>query len=196
MAIDDVSDEVKQELIEKHRDINVDYDWWDYVYEDFKQDMKEKGIEVTRMYFSGFYSQGDGACFEGLVPVSQFSKFMEIHGLNDKFPAAKFFANNNDLRLDMYRHHHHYCHENTVEVSLYEITGNPYEEFSTRWEVYDTMQTLFEEEYALLEVECEEIVKDYMRDLYSNLRKEYEYLSSNDAVWETIVANELHLQAA
>lgn len=197
MDTSNVSDESKQELVEKYRDINVDHDWWDFTYEDFKNDMREKGIEVVRMYFTGFYSQGDGACFEGLVPVSQFSKFMEVHELSSKFPAAKFFADNNDLRLDMHKHHHHYCHENTIDVTIMDISGNPYEDFSTRWEVYDTMQTLFnEEEYELFELECEDIVKGYMRELYSRLEKEYEYLVSEEVVWETIVANELHLQAA
>ena len=197
MATSNVPDEFKQELIEKHWDINVDHEWWDCVYDTFKEDMKEKGIEVVRMYFSGFYSQGDGACFDGLVPVSQFSKFMEVHDLVSRFPAAKFFADNNDLRLDMYHAHHHYYHENTVDVSLMDISGNPYEDFSTRWEVYDTMQTLFhDEEQDLFEVECEEIVKGYMRELYSRLQKDYEYLTSEEVVWETIVANELHLEIA
>ena len=38
--------EINQELVEKYRDINVDHDWWDFTYEDFKNDMREKGIEV------------------------------------------------------------------------------------------------------------------------------------------------------
>jgi hypothetical protein len=58
------------------------------------------------------------------------------------------------------------------------------------------MQTLFESEFALLELDCEEIIKDYMHELYSRLRKEYEYLTSEEVVWESIVANELHLEAA
>lgn len=196
MVIDDVSDEVKQQLIEKHQDINVDHEWWDYVYDTFTEDMREKGIEVVRMYFSGFYSQGDGACFEGLVPVSKFGLFMDAHGLSDKFPAARYFSDNADLRFDVYKMASMYCHESTVTGSIYDITGNPYDEGSPRWEVYDTMQTLFETEYELLEVECLEIVRGYMQDLYSRLRKEYEYLSSPEAVWETIVANDLHKQAA
>jgi hypothetical protein len=58
------------------------------------------------------------------------------------------------------------------------------------------MQTLFESEFALLELDCEEILKGYMQELYSRLRKEYEYLTSKEAIWETIVANELHLETA
>ncbi|MEI2421404.1 hypothetical protein V6O07_14115, partial [Arthrospira platensis SPKY2] len=61
-----VSCEHKSALIEAHRYINVEYyDWYEYEYEFFKKDMAEVGVEVRKIYFSGFGSQGDGACFEG-----------------------------------------------------------------------------------------------------------------------------------
>jgi hypothetical protein len=55
----------RTELLEKHRDINVHDDWWQPTYDAFADDMRLKGIRVYRMFFSGFSSQGDGACFEG-----------------------------------------------------------------------------------------------------------------------------------
>jgi hypothetical protein len=191
-----VSDELKQELLEQYYDINVQYDWWDCVYDDFKTDMAEKGVYVDNIYFSGFWSQGDGACFEGSVYVADFAKFMDAHDLSSRYPASKFFADHSELRLDIAKVNRHYCHENTVDVSIYDITGNPYDEGTTRWDIYDTMQTLFETEVELLTLDCEEIVKNYMQNLYSKLNKEYEYLTSEEVVWETIVANELHLQVA
>ncbi len=57
--------EMNPELIEKHRDINVDHDWWDCTYDHFMEDMKQVGITVKDMRFSGFWSQGDGASFTG-----------------------------------------------------------------------------------------------------------------------------------
>jgi hypothetical protein len=191
-----VSDELKQELLERYRDINVDYDWWDSIYDDFKVDMDIKGIHVDKMYFSGFWSQGDGACFEGVVFVNQFAKFMEVHDLCERYPAAKFFADQSELCVQIAKESHHYCHENTVNVYLRDSTGNPYDDFTPRWEIYDTMQTLLDSEYAALELDCEEIIKGYMQELYSRLQKEYEYLTSEEVVWESIVANELHLEAA
>jgi hypothetical protein len=191
-----VSDELKQELLERYYEINVDHDWWDCTYEDFKVDMDTKGIHVEDINFSGFWSQGDGASFTGAVFVGQFAKFMEVHDLCERYPAAKFFADQSELRLDMFRNTSHYCHENTINVVLHDITGNPYDDFTPRWEIYDTMQTLLDSEYAALELDCEEIVKGYMQELYSRLQKEYEYLTSEEVVWETIVSNELHLEAA
>jgi hypothetical protein len=196
MDADSMADEVKQSLIEQYHDINVDYDWWDCAYEDFKQQMSEKGIHVENIYFSGFWSQGDGACFEGAVYVADFANFMDIHNLSEKYPASKFMADWSELHLQISKEASHYCHENTVGVYLRDNTGNPYEDFSPRWEIYDTMQTLFDSEFAQLELDCEEIVKGYMQDLYRTLQKEYEYLTSAEVVWETIVANDLHKEVA
>ena len=35
----------KEKLIDKHRDVNVDYEWWGCTHENFKEQMKE--IEYT-----------------------------------------------------------------------------------------------------------------------------------------------------
>jgi hypothetical protein len=69
----------QDEILDKHRHYNTEHlDWWDGVYDCFKTDMADIGIDVDRMYFSGFYSQGDGACFEG--SVDDWPKFLESLG--------------------------------------------------------------------------------------------------------------------
>ena len=196
MDASSVADETRQELLEKYHDINVDHDWWDCVYEQFKEDMHEKGIEVVTPYFSGFWSQGDGACFEGVVPVSRVTDFLREHELDERYPSAVFFADNADLRIESYKITHHYCHENTVSVRVNDFIANPYDEGSTRYELYEAMQEQFELDFAEFKLDCEDILKSYMRDLYRRLYKEYEYLTSEEAVWDTIVANDLHKQVA
>ena len=47
------------------------YDWWEFVFEDAARAAEILGIEIATkrggpaIYFSGFCSQGDGACWEG-----------------------------------------------------------------------------------------------------------------------------------
>ena len=61
-----VTSSQRTSLLEKYRYINVEFDkWWDCVESDFKEDMLLVGIDVDRIFFSGFSSQGDGACFVG-----------------------------------------------------------------------------------------------------------------------------------
>lgn len=69
---DELSDKAKEKAREWYRDGQLDYDWWDSVYEQADTAAKHLGIDIDRkgehtpaIYFSGFCSQGDGACFEG-----------------------------------------------------------------------------------------------------------------------------------
>jgi hypothetical protein len=58
-------------------------------------------------------------------------------------------------------------------------------------------ETIVEQWQRQLETEVDEFEKDvieqwraYMGDLYRRLEDEYDYLTSDEAVWETIEANE------
>jgi hypothetical protein len=82
---------VNIDLIEKHRDINTDYDWWDCTYDHFAEDMRIKHIEVDKMLFSGFWSQGDGASFTGSISDSK--AFMETHDLTETYPTVMRYLN-------------------------------------------------------------------------------------------------------
>lgn len=69
---DELSDKAKEKAREWYRDGQLDYDWWEFVYEQADTAAKHLGIDIDRkgkhtpaIYFSGFWSQGDGACFEG-----------------------------------------------------------------------------------------------------------------------------------
>jgi len=185
--------QLKAELIEKYRSINVDYDWWDCVYEDTKIEMETKGISVYDINFSGFYSQGDGACFIGRIDMVQ---FLKVHQLEQKYMAATFFAGQGELWATLDQGNSRYYHEQTVSATLVADSYNNYEEDSTRYQVYETMQKVLDDEWKDLEDEVNDICRGYMQDLYRKLRDEHDHLTSDEAVWETIEINELHLQAA
>jgi hypothetical protein len=56
---------VAEKIIEKYRDINTDFDWYNYTIEEFVGEMESKGLDIDpkNVKFSGFWSQGDGASF-------------------------------------------------------------------------------------------------------------------------------------
>lgn len=69
---DELSDEAKEKARDWYRCGGLDYDWCDSVYEMADTaasllgiDIDRKGKSTPAIYFSGFSSQGDGACFEG-----------------------------------------------------------------------------------------------------------------------------------
>ena len=53
-TFDELSALGKEKALEKFREHNLDYEWWDCVYEDAKEVGSLMGIEIGNIYFSGF----------------------------------------------------------------------------------------------------------------------------------------------
>ena len=48
----ELSQKAKEKVLEKFRYINVDDDWCDFLYEDFKEELKRIGVECNTFYWS------------------------------------------------------------------------------------------------------------------------------------------------
>lgn len=188
-----MTDEQKQALIERYRDFNVDgVAWWDCVYHDFTEDMVEAGIHVYDMSFSGFWSQGDGASFTGYINDNK--KFLEQHGLTVSYPwMTKLLEMGGDFTLEVERTSHHYVHENTVGVTLShtDMFTHVLPRDDLRSAIAEQWDNLLEAEYNTICDAATDIIRGYCRELYRRLEETYEYLTSDEAVWEAIVANDL-----
>lgn len=130
--------ETRAKVLDKYRHINVDDDWYEHIYEAFKE--KAEGFEVSKIYFSGFSSQGDGAMFEGRYLLDE--GYWEV------------------------RHRGHYYHAYSRNVN----TDLPEEQ-----------EKLIDQQYLEL---C--------HWLYKELEQAYDYLTSDEMVAETLVANDYH----
>jgi hypothetical protein len=188
----------KDELIEKYRYWNVeDFDWWDGVYEDFKVSMTAVGIRVDRMYFSGFCSQGDGACFEGRV--EDWGLFLQSLGYTDEVLIRHAMDH---FRFSVVQSGHYY-HANCTRFTANLCTPHSAadEGFAERYGPYpwdaDDIRTkawvalLNQYDSTKLEDEFEEAFKDHMGELYKNLEAQHDYLTSDEVVWESLEANEM-----
>lgn len=188
----------KEQLIEKYRDINAYDNWYDSIYESFRDDMLLHGIKVDEIHFSGFWSQGDGACFEG--SVYDWEVFLQSIGYNN--PALIQLATDN-WRTTV-AHRGYYYHENCtsfnhdwVDPSMH--FADDFIDFYSRYLPDDVrgmvwLSMLKTVDYDKLMEAVEDAFRDHMRTLYRTLEAEYEYLTSDEAVWEAIVANELDTQ--
>ena len=192
-----ITEEGKAALIERHRDINVEnIDWWDCVYDDFIATAKTKGFEIDfhkSIQFSGFWSQGDGASFTGSVDVPL---FIEAYGLEWAYPwIMKLLESGGTVDASVERTSHRYSHENTCRATVsahddffYLIDTNGDE---TREAVLAEWDKLMMSDIDQLEKDMESARIDLCRELYRSLEAEYEHLTSDEAVWDSIVANEL-----
>jgi hypothetical protein len=188
----------QDEILDKHRHYNTEHlDWWDGVYDCFKRDMADIGIDVDRMYFSGFSSQGDGACFEG--SVDDWPKFLESVGYT--CPALIGLAAES-WGLSVVQRGHYY-HENCTHFSSDMVSPDDYsesemDEFIYAQSPYKTeiqnavfLANLQEYDYDKLREEFEEEFKSHMRDLYNRLEVEYDALTSDESVLEALHANDM-----
>jgi arginyl-tRNA synthetase len=183
-------------LAEKFHHFNVDHDWWDSTYDSFKDRMNDVGIEVENMHFSGFWSQGDGACFEGYV--SDWNKFLTHMGYEDA-PLIKHASHGWSFKVV---HQGHYYHENctsftsdmplpeNVDDENFSIDFSPHHKVGElRDMVWRTLLCKYNEEK--LHDEFVERFKSHMRTLYKELEDEYDHLTSETCILESLNANDM-----
>lgn len=185
-----LSDTDKQEILNKHREL---YDnWYDSVYEMFTDDMSVIGISVGDMYFSGFWSQGDGASFEG--NVYDWDKFLHACGYADEVladHAADCF------RFASIRGGSRYSHSRSATYSVdlpLPLDADdrdlcPFPDDDLRAVVWSTNMSKYDS-YKLEEEFTDKFI-DCMDDLYDRLEKEYEDLTSDESILANLDANEL-----
>ena len=188
----------KDQLIEKHRYWNVEHiDWWDCTYDDFKVSMTAVGIRVDKMYFSGFCSQGDGACFEGCV--EDWGLFLQSLGYTDEV-LIRHATDHFRFRVE---HSGHYYHENCTyfNTDMPNPTGESDDWFIERygvhpWDADDIrskawLAVLRGFDFSSMEETFRDAFKDHMRQLYMDLEAEHDHLTSDEVVWESLEANDM-----
>jgi hypothetical protein len=148
-------DEAAQETaISELYDINVDYEWWDYVYTDAEDvGLKIKGFDLDRGSYCNVEWIED--------PLTVANKIIENHG-----PDCE-------------------THKDA------EIFLADYDKIMNDAEKDEEGEMLFELD---IEEEIEELEDEFLKTMCENYRimlsKEYEYLTSEEAIKETIIINE------
>jgi hypothetical protein len=186
-----VSAATRERLIEKHRYINVDHDlWYDYVYEDFTKRMEGVGISVTEMYFTGFCSQGDGACFEGMIDDTL--TYLDHHH-KDQYPMIRKLLEHGGEVWVSCKHSGRYYHENSTEFLVEADTLTDVLDQPTEFQeiITEQWQRQLESELDDFERAVIETWRAYMQELYRNLEETHDALTDDDAVWDTLEANDM-----
>lgn len=192
--LDELSPSAKERARCWYRQAGLSDDWYDSVFEDFRAICAILGVqlkcrpvrllgggmsEAPCIWFSGFASQGDGACFEGwygyiadaATRIRQYAPVdTALHAIADRLQVIQR-RNFYELFADL-THRGRYYHEYTMAVAV-------------------------ERDNALGQAPtegAEEIVTEALRDLarwlYRQLEREHDYLLSDEVVDEAILANE------
>ncbi len=161
--------------VNKHRDINVDrYDYANEIIKDFEAELQSKGFIGAKISYSGFWSQGDGLCFD--CDSIDTAKFLPSR--------MKGYAEYITLDIRKNGHANYYSHRKTRYIdSEYEISDS-------RW-VSKARGIATKEAKA----NCQVVYLDACREYYRLLEKDYDYLTSDEAVIDTIKANEYYFDS-
>jgi hypothetical protein len=184
-SFSELSESAKQKALEQFYDINTSYEWHDDITDMAKEVGRLLGIEIENVWFSGFSSQGDGACFEGrysyqkggVQAVKEYREDKELHQIAE--------------RLQSVQKRHFYQLSANVEHR-----GHYYHEMCTDIDVYKDGNYMYSESEQEAEEEIKDILRDFMRWIYSRLEKEYDYRTSEEAIIESIEANNYQFLAS
>jgi len=178
-TFEELSAEAKQTAIENHRDINTYDGWWEPIFEGITEEAEQAGFHVGNIYFSGFWSQGDGAMFEyttvGDTLLNKFVDQLDLSPLRKQWLRSQTFAQSEGT------HRGHYYHENCCSHNVdFEPNFGWNENFSNWISSFGDQY----EEFVISEY------KTLCRELYDRLSKYNDELTSDEDVADTIKMND------
>jgi hypothetical protein len=186
---DELDDKAKAKARDWFREGNLDYEWWDSVYEDADAVATQLGIDISTysvplhgggtgnkliILFSGFSSQGDGDCFEGTYSPCEDSPAKvrsyapqdeELHRIADGLDELQK-ANKCQVTATV-KHTGRYSHSNSTTI---DVEG-----------LYDSSTDADE---------LRRLLRAFMNWIYRQLNEEYDYRNLDSTVEEDIRANE------
>ena len=179
----ELSEERQAQVIDKNRDCNVsDEFWYEYTLDKWHEILETVGVSDIDIRFSGFWSQGDGASFTGYYSYnkgalkklkSEYPDWLELHGIVAALQDTQrdyFYT----IEGEIYRSSHFYYHENTVSFSPSHYSEREVKK-SDENHITDLLRSL-------------------MQLIYSDLENEYEYLTSDQAIKESLICSEFEVE--
>jgi hypothetical protein len=168
----ELNEAAKEKAIEQFQDINVNYEWYedDCIYNEIANDygleinMDEINFDLDRENYAAFetYTHGSKKNYVKGIYIDDYQKFFKKAGLNTKLKRVKEAIGN--IWID----HNHFAGgeiRNYVNSDYTELTEADLEDLET----------------------CLEKFTDKILDV---LKQQYEYLTSSEAIIETIETNE------
>lgn len=178
--LNELSEDVRQSVLETYCEVNVHDTWYDPIYEGIRERTKEVGFEIKDIFFSGFWSQGDGAMF---TYTGLDKKLLDKAVDSLSIPNWKKSILKNGYISGTGVHRGHYYHSNTCSHSIYVETDNGMQD-------YYNIEGLFSRYHEDIENYIIEIYQDLCQSLYTSLEQYYNELTSAEYVAETIIGND------
>lgn len=183
-SFEELSEKSQAKAIDKECQILGENWTAEHVIESCSEWLSMLGFSNTKIYYSGFWSQGDGACFIGDYAfkkdtvekiATEFPKFTELQDIAKRLYNLQ--AKMNYSISASISHYGRYYHENSMEVAI------DVEDFNCELEEDFILICELEEDFIL-------ICKDIAQMIYKYLFECYESETSEDHAKEVILDND------
>lgn len=163
-SFEELSEKAKEKALQEHA-LHDDGFYAVYVNDDAKSIASLMGWRIEQIYYSGFWSQGDGACFQGVLQYAKgcakavkayAPKDAELHRIAQAWQDLQkrnFYAISASVR-----HRGHYYHSGCTVFDCQDSRNNP---------------GYLESEET--EKEIIQIARDFMNWIYKQLEEAYDY---------------------
>jgi hypothetical protein len=194
-TFEELSASAKKHAIEKYAD--PDHNWWDSEFEFRKEEGTERGYRIDDIYFRVFWSQGDGASWEGAVDMLMFFERKRDASQGQQYVTydvlATLVETNWLPRFARVARSGRGEHEMTMFIAELEASWLVGDEVVDGESVYaganvgDLLKQYFYD--AEIEDVLLEEVRDYAREIYRSLKAEYESYFEEENFAELAEAN-------
>lgn len=178
---EELSDSAKQRAREWYLEGGLCYDWWDDSYEYFCRVAEILGIEIScrqgrgaEIYFTGFYCQGSGSSFVGTYRYVKGA----VAKIKQYAPQDEVLHRIAQALQDVQRRHFYRLEANVSSRRDYMISVEVYNSDDRYRDIRDA------------EDEVRDLMNDFNDWMFKHLEDEYEHLTSDEVVEESIIANE------
>jgi len=188
----ELPEDVREQVVEKYRWINVDYEWWDFLLDDFISRMEEtygslldkKNIEfdIDRggyVKYRGNFGIDIGTCMDKVETLKEIYKRIEEAAIIDPETAREIKEAVDNMRIG-----YEYTY---LGVSVGYDGDEWYDPFEMLAEILDdeSCRSL----PRRLEDELDAMIKEEFQNLLSDLEDEFDHRISDEAVIEMLDAN-------
>jgi len=178
----ELSPEVREKMIREEQNFLSEFFDADYITDDWAEKLEAIGFENAKIYWSGFYSQGDGAFFEancsaeGLLNTLIYCENRKSprFGIDKNWRLLRALAYNEafGIHVSITRTNNHYSHELSGHINI-------------GFDIIKMSKKMYIEQ-GLLEELVNDLRINLCQQIFSDLEKAYEWETSEENAIESI----------
>ena len=177
---DELSPKAQGKAIQNARECVEFSDYAGYTIEDAKTIAALMGWDISEVHYSGFYSQGDGACFIGGMRYK-----------NNCLEAVQTYAPTDTVLHNIAKRWQKLQQSNEFALSAtVKHSGRYFHEYYTEFDCFDSRAQDGFVESTETEDDIKDISREFMHWIYKQLQNESEFQTSDSTIAEMLINND------